>query len=169
MNFNARLKALIKLGHFFNCFTTGNKNSSIDFTEKDYNEFQEIISKASLENSWFTVSNIHEAIKAWGFALTEDKIDKWLEPYQIQQTKTYAPKTIGVVMAGNLPLVGFHDFLSVLMTGHKFYGKTASDDNVLIRFIADILIKIEPGFVNFIEFTDDRLKGFDSIMLHPSR
>jgi hypothetical protein len=67
-------------------------------------------------------------------------------------------------MAGNVPLVNFHDFLSVLITGHKFLGKLSSQDKLLLPFVADELLKINVGWKHFIEFTDGRLTQFDAVI-----
>jgi len=67
-------------------------------------------------------------------------------------------------MAGNIPLVGFHDFLSVLITGNKVLAKLSSNDTVLLPFLAKKLIEIEPGFAELIEFTEERLSNFDAVI-----
>ena len=67
-------------------------------------------------------------------------------------------------MAGNLPLVGFHDFLSVLISGHKLIAKPSSNDALLLPYLAKMLIKIEPGFTDRITFTDKTLPAFDAVI-----
>ena len=66
-------------------------------------------------------------------------------------------------MAGNIPLVGFHDFLTVLITGNVLVAKTSKEDNLLIKKIAEILIAIEPEFKSKIVFTD-KLENFDAVI-----
>jgi len=67
-------------------------------------------------------------------------------------------------MAGNLPLVGFHDMLSVLIGGHRFIGKTSSKDPVLPNLLKDLLIQIEPGFEPFIQLTSERFNSIDAVI-----
>ena len=67
-------------------------------------------------------------------------------------------------MAGNIPLVGFHDFLSVLISGHKVLVKTSSNDQHLIKFLANYLISIEPELADRITFTDGKLENFDAVI-----
>jgi len=81
--------------------------------------------------------------------------------YTIPDTK---PKTIAIIMAGNIPLVGFHDFLSVLLTGNKVLAKLSSNDKQLLPFLAEYLISVEPEFKNLIEFTEGRLTSFDAVI-----
>ena len=74
------------------------------------------------------------------------------------------PKTIGLILAGNIPLVGFHDFLSVLISGHKVLVKTSSNDQHLIKFLAKYIIAVTPEIENFITFTDGKLENFDAVI-----
>ena len=119
-------------------------------------ELTEAIKQAHKHNGWFTEENILLAVSSLGEMLREEKIRKWLSKYKVQSTKYKATaeklKSIGVIMAGNIPLVGFHDFMSVLMSGNIFVGKLASDDKILLPAVAEILMKIEPEFKNLIHF-----------------
>lgn len=121
-----------------------------------------LIKDSHLENPWFTGENVRHALYSIGLSLEETKIRKWLRAYDLENINT--PKRVGVVMAGNIPLVGFHDFLCVLISGHRFIGKLSSDDNKLLPAIAEILVDIEPGFKDRIEFAGDKLQGFDAII-----
>lgn len=85
---------------------------------------------------------------------------EWLYPYHLKQV---TPKKVGVVMAGNIPMVGFHDFMSVLISGHDLLAKLSSDDEVLMKKLTDMLIAIEPAFANKIEFVP-MLKNADAII-----
>ena len=122
------------------------------------------IRESCLYNPWFIEDNVRYALIALGESLKEENIRDWLQPYFNRLESMEAVKTIGVVMAGNIPVVGFHDFLCVLISGNKFFGKLSSDDNKLMPAIADILVQIEPEFGNFIEFTEKKLHNFDAII-----
>jgi hypothetical protein len=67
-------------------------------------------------------------------------------------------------MAGNITVVGFHDFFCILLAGYHFLGKLSSEDSRLLPAIADILIRIDPEFKNLISFTDERLSDFDAVI-----
>jgi hypothetical protein len=92
--------------------------------------------------------------------LLNPNLTQWLSNYTIPEV---APKRVGVIMAGNIPLVGFHDFLSVLITGHHLVAKTSKEDQTLIKKIAEILIAIEPEFKHRITFAD-KLENFDAVI-----
>lgn len=120
-----------------------------------------VIEKASKKNGWFTEENVRLAIASLGEMLDGGKLRKWMDRYpqgKRQKAKGISEqpeaKKIGVIMAGNIPLVGFHDFLCVLMSGNVFVGKLSSEDEILLPEVAKILTGIEPGFKNRIHFTD---------------
>ncbi|MFO7851480.1 MAG: acyl-CoA reductase [Bacteroidota bacterium] len=114
-------------------------------------------------NKWFTPDNVIRSVKAIASMLEKDKVEKWLEPYEIPD-KTVTNKIIAVIMAGNIPLVGFHDFLCVLMTGHRLLAKTSTKDSELIREISNILSGINPNFSTHIKFTDKITGNYDAII-----
>ena len=120
-----------------------------------------IIVTAGHHNGWFTEDNVKFALKSWSEALSEENIKKWADSYKIPEK---GPKTVGIVMAGNIPLVGFHDFLSVLVSGNRVLGKLSSNDGVLLPFLTEKLIEIEPGFKDYILFTDEKLQNFDAVI-----
>jgi hypothetical protein len=91
--------------------------------------------------------------------LSHDNLTQWTSSYK----SIINPRKIAVIMAGNIPLVGFHDFLSVLISGHHILIKCSSKDSILIRFIANKLIEIEPRFQSAIEY-GEILKDFDAII-----
>lgn len=146
MQLQQRINGFVKLGSFLSSEVT-----------KD----EEIISTASAHNGWFTAENIIFALKGWSNVLTEENIRTWLSSYDISEKQ---PRTIAIVMAGNIPLVGFHDFLSVLITGNKVLAKLSSSDTVLLPYLAKKLIEFEPGFADHIEFTEERLANFDAVI-----
>lgn len=115
---------------------------------------------AASRNPWFTEANIFAALDGLIVMLEEQYLREWLYPYHLKQV---TPKKVGVVMAGNIPMVGFHDFLSVLISGHYLLAKLSSSDDVLMKRLANMLIGIEPAFANRIEFVE-LLKEADAII-----
>ena len=120
--------------------------------------WQDLIAVAQAQNRWFTPENTHFALTQWAFMLTEANLQKWLAPYNLPVA---TPRKIGVVMAGNIPLVGFHDFVSILLAGHIVYAKPSQNDTVLIQTLAQKLIAIEPDLADKIHFVD-RLNHLDA-------
>lgn len=115
-------------------------------------------------NPWFTPDNVESALKGIANMLHANSLSLWAGNYNNRIKANPAPKTIGVVLAGNLPVVGFHDMLCVLMAGHRFLGKLSGQDQHLPVKLADLLCEIEPEFIPYIEFTRNPLSGFDAII-----
>jgi hypothetical protein len=101
-------------------------------------------------------------LQEWSKALQKDTLEEWLVPYNLEDNPN--EKNIGVIMAGNIPLVGFHDFLSVLISGHSVLAKLSSNDKTLLPYLAEKLIDIQPEFQSKINFIDQRLTGFDAVI-----
>jgi hypothetical protein len=117
--------------------------------------------KAFLQNGWFIPGFIELATKniAKKF-LAEDELNEWTAGYRVQNT-TSEPRNIGIVMAGNIPMVGFHDLLCVFISGHKATIKLSSRDEVLMRQIVDVLKNWDPR-VNELVQVSEMLKGCDA-------
>jgi len=123
--------------------------------------WKEAREKASLQNGWFAPEFVALAIEniAKKF-LKEDELIRWSAHYKIQ-TLNSSPRKVGIVMAGNIPLVGFHDLLSVFISGHKALIKPSSKDEVLIKELAEVLKTWEPQVSSLIEFSE-MLKDCDA-------
>jgi hypothetical protein len=126
-------------------------------------QLDSLIRNQSAHNPWFTAENVRMAITNIANELTEENLIKWTGEYPgLNENKN--PFRVGIIMAGNIPLVGFHDFLSVLISGNTLLAKTSSKDQELIIHIGDILCSINPGFNSRIEFTSGSLTNFDAII-----
>ena len=113
--------------------------------------FEKAVVQSQQENGWFTRENIFDALTAIADNLTEEKLQKWLSAYEIPVKE---PKNVGLIMAGNIPLVGFHDFLSVLVSGHRVVVKLSSSDKRLLPLLAQWLIEFDGTLKEKIIFTD---------------
>lgn len=162
-------KSFIELGTFLSQFSLDNnaKNETVLFNDVFFDDFITLIELSQSHNGWFTPEQVYFSINSWAEALTEQNLNLWLSKYSFkkgQDTINFEPKTVGLVLAGNIPLVGFHDFLSVLISGHKVLVKTSSNDQHLIKFLAKYLIAVSPEIENFITFTDGKLENFDAVI-----
>ncbi len=163
MTIKERKKSLKQLGKFLNQF----KVDKIVYSNELKNNhlfidaIEHIIKHSHEKNSWFTKENVLFALNSWAKALEPDKVDKWLDSYTYNYIK---PKTVGVIMAGNIPMVGFHDFISVLMSGHKIKAKLSSNDKQLLPILAKFLGYDNPKFKDYIEFTDGKLHNIDAVI-----
>ncbi|WP_027136796.1 acyl-CoA reductase [Gaetbulibacter saemankumensis] len=163
MHLQERIEAFVKLGDFLSQFSNEavQKKNNIEHNDLFFDGFKHQLKLAQEHNGWFTPENITYSINSWVNALSESNLTKWLEPYNISVNN---PKTIAIVMAGNIPLVGFHDFLSVLITGHKVLVKQSSNDKQLLPFLAKYLEYVAPGFKGRIRFTDNKIENFDAVI-----
>src|SRR5689334_13540428 len=127
MKLSERIDAFAKLGDVLHSIEEGDKN--------------DLFHQAGNSNAWFTSKHCELALKGVCKFLVKDDLEKWLKPYNIH---TEQPKQVGVVMAGNIPLVGFHDLLSVLISGHHLAAKLSSQDTILMRYVIAQLLDIEP-------------------------
>jgi len=136
-----RIIAFVELG---NLFLKIKKNTS----------YKNHLKRAELNNSWFTKSSIIHAFEALGNMLQYDKLNNWISNYYIDDQA----RKIGVVVPSNIPLVGFYDFLCVLISGNVFLGKLSKSNNVLLPFVAKLLCDINPEFQKKIFFPDSLSK-----------
>ena len=161
-----RIAAFIALGRSLKDIAHG--KTRIEYEGKNLSvqasELYRLIRASRSYNAWFTENFVQYMIDAIGSSLQKSKLEQWIKPYQDKLKKKIPPKTIGVVMAGNVPAVGFHDALCVLISGHRLQAKLSADDNRLIPAIVDLLIAIEPGFDGMCSFTENRLSGFDAVI-----
>ena len=163
MTLNDRIQTFVQLGNFLRQFQyNGHKtDKNLPYFEEFYPKFCQTIERAKHYNGWFTEENVCYALTQWGNMLTREHLTHWLSAYSVD---TIRGKTIGVVMAGNIPLVGFHDFLCVLLSGHQIKAKLASNDKQLLPLLADYVCTLTPGFTKEIEFTDGHLDQIDAVI-----
>nr|WP_299382005.1 acyl-CoA reductase [Allomuricauda sp.] len=148
---NPIVQAFVKLGDLIR-----------DFCENGNDEFQAQLIKAQQQNGWFTQDNLNFCLQHWAELLTQKELTSWLEDYDL--TTPNDPKTIGVVMAGNIPLVGFHDFICVLVSGNKIQAKLSSNDTVLLPYLAQQLVRFEPSLKEAITFVEGKFQHFDAVI-----
>lgn len=155
--------SFVELGKFLSQFVLDKEIQRDDvlYNNLYFEKFKDLLKLSQSHNGWFTPEQVYFSVQSWAEALTEENLNKWLSKYNLKETE---PKTVGLILAGNIPLVGFHDFLSVLISGHKALVKTSSNDQHLIKFLADYLISVDPELSDYISFTDGKLENFDAII-----
>ncbi|HOW09304.1 MAG TPA: acyl-CoA reductase [Bacteroidales bacterium] len=156
MTLKERIAAFSELGKVLRDALDGEENMCTA-------ELDKLINSQYLVNPWFTPSNVRYAVSAIADELTEENLFRWTDAYQALKNEP-GGRNVGIVMAGNIPLAGFHDFLTVLVTGNNVIAKTSSKDKDLIMFTATTLCSINGEFSKRISFTDGLMKGFDSII-----
>ena len=157
MTLNEHIEAFSELGKFLEQFFNDSNTKDDEFSQRLATE----IEAAVHYNGWFTKNNVRFSLQQWQLALTEDNLSAWLKNYDIN---TKGPKTIGLILAGNVPLVGFHDVLSVLVTGHNVLIKYSSNDQRLLPLLLEKLKAINSKYNERIKTARDQLKGFDAVI-----
>ncbi len=122
-----------------------------------------LIKNQQYRNAWFTPENVIMAIKAIADELTLENLTKWTSRYPALNSAGHNMR-VGIVMAGNIPLAGFHDFLTVLISGNSLTAKTSSKDPDIILFISNLLYDINQEYKKRITLTDGLIKGFDAVI-----
>ena len=140
-----RIMAFLQLGHIL---------------QNPDEQLSSLIDSAKQYNAWFTPQSTAMAINAISEMLNQPDLDKWIDANTDEPVKMNA---IGLILAGNIPLVGFHDILCVLASGNKALIKLSSQDKQLIPYILSKLSEIEPRFTEQFEFIE-RLKDFDAVI-----
>jgi hypothetical protein len=158
-----RITAFAKLGHFLSQFSVNNihKIDSIEHNEIFFDGFLHQIKIAQENNSWFTKDNILFTLNIWSKSLNNNNLTIFTESSNLSKNST---KKVAIIMAGNIPLVGFHDFLSVLISGHSVLVKLSSNDKHLLPFLAKYLESVEEGFKGKITFIEEKLTDFDAVI-----
>src|SRR5579859_775212 len=146
MTLTDRIEAFVQLGKKLTDLSPEERNNLTD--------------KVRNENPWFTPESTTLALQGISKFLDRGTLEHWTSHYSIAGSSS---KKVGVAMAGNIPLVGFHDLLCVLLSGHRLIAKLSSQDSVLMQFVRDGLIEINPAFSEKISFAE-RLKNLDGII-----
>ena len=148
MNLAYRLQAFVSLGKFL---------------KENPKRYDSMLTKVYQHNPWFTIENQKLALSSViDFFLNEQKLNEWVALYP-HLKESDQPKEIGLILAGNIPLVGFHDFLCVLISGNIALVKCSDKDPYLLPLIAEFLIELAPGFKNYIHFIE-RLVDYDVVI-----
>lgn len=157
MTFHDRFQSFVRLGMALRAFGLGERSGETAILE-------EAADTAGQVNPWFTPYMIRAALLSLGEMLQEDRLADWLAPYAGRLGTVRNSRTVGVVMAGNIPAVGFHDFLCVLLAGHRLLAKVSASDTHLLPAMAAILADADPRWIGRYGFTDSRLERFDAVI-----
>jgi hypothetical protein len=156
------IKGFAQLGKLMRAL--GNDQSWSDFsvgvTEQEYEALQYTVNRQFSYNGWFVKENVKSSLLALGNELTEENLANWSGSYAFSEK----PKRVAIIMAGNIPLVGFHDFLSVLVSGHHIVAKLSSDDATLLPKLAEHLIQFTPELQSRITFSQGRIGEVDAVI-----
>ena len=167
MTLETKKSVFVELGKFLKQFSENDTIRKSDVLHKDlfFDDFEKLIYLSQSHNGWYTPEQVYFAIHSWANALTEENLDKWLSNYQTEFSQNNEnEKNVALILAGNIPLVGFHDFLSVLITGNRALIKTSSKDQNLLPFLAKYLIAVDESLKDKITFVEGKLQNFDAVI-----
>lgn len=131
-----------------------------DYLRAEDGSLHGLVLSAAHHNPWFTAPNVRKALNSIALNLSESKLNEWLAPYPFDME---IDRTVGLVLAGNVPLVGFHDILCALCAGFSIQVKPSANDALLTKYLLDSLQLIEPRFTKKIALVE-QLKGFDLVI-----
>ena len=146
MTIDERIQTFVQLGEYLK-----------SLPEEKFKTFAESI---RIENPWFTIENLRMAVSGIIKFLNEKNLREWLSFYVVPDRPT---RNIALIMAGNIPAVGFHDLLCVLINGDNALVKLSSKDTRLIKMLSEKLIDINPAFAEKIRYVE-QLKNFDAVI-----
>lgn len=167
MTLETKKSVFVELGKFLSQFSENGSMQKSDVLYNDifFEDFENLIRLSQSHNGWYTPEQVYFSIQSWAEALTAENIDKWLSAYSFDSAQDDKNgKTVALILAGNIPLVGFHDFLSVLITGNKALIKTSSNDQHLLPFLAKYLIAVDENLKDRITFVEGKLENFDAVI-----
>ncbi|NQV51654.1 MAG: acyl-CoA reductase [Flavobacteriales bacterium] len=113
------------------------------------------------KNGWFTEPEVKRSLHYWSEALTQEKLTAWLDLYDIKGNSSL---DVGLILAGNIPLVGFHDIVCTLLSGHRAIIKPSSSDHVLIEWLMELMVETTPNSKDWFEIRTERMKSFDAVI-----
>lgn len=125
-------------------------------------EFDSLISRINAENPWFIASEIKRALNYWSINLRQSVVRNWLNSYKFDEKKV--SKKVLLICAGNIPLVGFHDFISVILSGHHVLLKLSSKDQKLFLYLLKRLEHLDSTFSRNYTLIDEPVKEFDAVI-----
>ncbi len=161
-----RISALEQLGKVMALVGQGTRwpGHGCGLSADEYQHLDDAVRRANLANPWFTEANVRHAFSAWSVALRAEPLQQWLAAYPRLQPPSEVIRTVGLILAGNIPLVGLHDVLCVWLSGHKARVKCSSQDPALVPALFAVLDKFLPGTLDRIQFLSGTMGEVDAVI-----
>jgi hypothetical protein len=159
---NDRISAFAKVGLQLSSYIEGTLETTTTIEGACWQDrMEQRLELAERKNSWFTKDTLEFSIRQWAEALTVANLTNWTQKYHLEHMTT---KTVALITAGNLPLVGFHDVLSVIITGHHALIKNSSNDDVLTPLLLEIATSFCPELAASYSYADGKLENYDAVI-----
>jgi hypothetical protein len=164
MELNIRVNSFVQLGKIFDYIGDSKpwNGYHLGINEEEFNQLEKAIPLSRIHNGWFEEVFVRLAFKNLALMLDEKALKNWVESYQLNNDEPL--KKVALIMAGNIPMVGFHDLLCVLITGNKAKIKLSTDDTVLMLAILEVLYLLQPEFKHRVEIVKGKLENFDGVI-----
>ncbi len=165
LGLSERVNVFVKLGELFSLFAANKPwpGHACGLSEGEYAAFNDVILGAVPRNGWFTETNVRHALEGLSVMLRREALEEWVQSYP-QLGAERVQRTIGIIMAGNVPLVGFHDLLCVLLCGHRARVKVSSDDAGLTQAVVQLIGLLSPGMASAVIIPPDKLGEVDAVI-----
>lgn len=166
LTLEARVAALAQLGVVMKAIGRGEvwAGHAIGLDEAEYVALDTVVRRAHIQNGWATEENVRHAFKAWGEALHRRSIEAWIAAYPELSSARGVQRTVGLILAGNIPLVGLHDVLCVWLSGHQARVKCSSQETELVPAVITVLDRFAPGTIEQVFFTTEKLGAVDALI-----
>lgn len=149
-----KIDSLAKVGSFLNGFLSQSADSYNNIQE----EFADVIRQSEIENPWFDNKSIQFALKSWADLLTRELLEQWISNYSLRESN----KKVGLILAGNIPMVGWHDVIAVILSGNIAVIKLSSKDKRLIPFLLKLWKDYSQDTIDYQLV--DRLENYDAVI-----
>ena len=149
-----KILGLEKLRDFINDFIKKDENN---YTEKE-ERLAYLMKRSEIENPWFTQENQRYNLEQWSSLFTKDNVNNWLSKYELKNTS----KRVGLILAGNIPLVGFHDIISVVLSNHIPVIKLSSKDRLILPFLLELWNDLSNQEIEY--HIVEKLENFDAVI-----
>jgi hypothetical protein len=160
-SFNDRITAFAKASSLLSSYLEGSLKALTNDGVSWHDRIQQRLELAQRKNSWFTDDTLEFAITQWAEALNEENLTIWMQNYPLDKVTA---KNIALITAGNLPLVGFHDVLSVIIVGHHAMIKNSSNDDVLTPLLLEIATSFCADLASSYSYVDGKLENYDAVI-----
>lgn len=164
MDLNMRVGSFVQLGKIFNYLGESKQwdGFHLGINKQEFDDLNQAILTAKIHNAWFDEINVRLAFKHLALMLKEDGLKTWVSEYSIPNN--LSDKTVALIMAGNIPMVGFYDLLCVLISGHKAMVKLSSDDTVLMLAVINLIGILNPDLKKRVSIVNGKMIGFDAVI-----
>lgn len=159
----SKINALIRLGKVIKAIGEDQswEGFNLGITEQEFEKLKVTANQAKVYNGWFEQSEVKRSFKAWGEVLNDADLTTWTNKYEINESNS---KTVALIMAGNIPLVGLHDLISVYLSGHKAKVKMSSEDDRLLPALLEVWSLFDDTLLDHIQLAGPKLGEFDAVI-----